>query len=122
MVRPTIVTRAGRGFQTGNQFRMTGERARCYASAMRKSLHWLAFSGRAAGLRLAIRSVAVAFCLGRMAAAQPPVPPAASAAPVADTPGPTLPVPDQANVRHDAPLGPNLPTIFVRSEERRVGE
>ena len=32
---------------------------------------------------------------------------------VAGTPGPNLPVPDQTNVRHDAPLNPNLPTIFV---------
>jgi lysophospholipase L1-like esterase len=32
---------------------------------------------------------------------------------VAGTPGPTLPVPDKTNVRHDAALDPNLPTIFV---------
>jgi hypothetical protein len=30
---------------------------------VRESLRWLSFSGRAAGLRLAIQSVAVAFCL-----------------------------------------------------------
>jgi lysophospholipase L1-like esterase len=34
-------------------------------------------------------------------------------APVAGTPGLALPVPDQANVRHDLPLDPNLPTIFI---------
>jgi rhamnogalacturonan acetylesterase len=34
-------------------------------------------------------------------------------APVAGQPGPALPIPDQSNVRHDAPLDPNLPTIFV---------
>ena len=34
-------------------------------------------------------------------------------APIAGQPGPTLPVPDQSNVRHDAPLDPNLPTIFI---------
>ena len=33
--------------------------------------------------------------------------------PVAGTPGPALPVPDQSNVRRDAPLDPNLPTIFI---------
>ena len=32
---------------------------------------------------------------------------------VAGQPGPALPVPDQSNVRHDAPLDPNLPTIFI---------
>lgn len=32
---------------------------------------------------------------------------------VAGTPGPPLPVPDQAAVKQDAPLDPNLPTIFV---------
>jgi lysophospholipase L1-like esterase len=80
---------------------------------VRESLHWLSFSGRAAGFGLAIQSVAVAFCLATMAAAQAPFSPATPAAPVAGTPGPTLPVPDQANVRHDAPLDPNLPTIFV---------
>jgi lysophospholipase L1-like esterase len=32
---------------------------------------------------------------------------------VPGTPGPALPVPDQSNVRHDAALDPNLPTIFI---------
>ena len=45
-----------------------------------------------------------------MATAQPPVTPAA---PVAGTPGPTLPVPDQARVAQSVPLNPDLPTIFV---------
>ena len=36
-----------------------------------------------------------------------------ASAQVAGTPGPPLPVPDQTNVRHDAPLNPNLPTIFI---------
>jgi lysophospholipase L1-like esterase len=31
----------------------------------------------------------------------------------AGTPGPNLPVPEQTNVPRDAPLNPNLPTIFV---------
>src|SRR5580704_10392542 len=34
-------------------------------------------------------------------------------APVAGQPGPNLPVPDQTGVPQDAPLNPNLPTIFV---------
>jgi len=34
-------------------------------------------------------------------------------APVAGVPGPNLPVPDQTGVQRDAPLNPNLPTIFV---------
>jgi lysophospholipase L1-like esterase len=38
---------------------------------------------------------------------------ALASAQVAGTPGPTLPVPDQSNVRRDAPLDPNLPTIFI---------
>jgi lysophospholipase L1-like esterase len=32
---------------------------------------------------------------------------------VAGTPGPNLPVPDQTGVQQNAPLNPNLPTIFV---------
>jgi rhamnogalacturonan acetylesterase len=32
---------------------------------------------------------------------------------VAGVPGPALPVPEQTNVPQDAPLNPNLPTIFV---------
>jgi lysophospholipase L1-like esterase len=38
---------------------------------------------------------------------------AISSAQVAGTPGPALPIPDQTNVRHDAPLNPALPTIFI---------
>jgi rhamnogalacturonan acetylesterase len=34
-------------------------------------------------------------------------------APVAGTPGPALPVPEQTNVPRDAPLNPKLPTIFI---------
>src|ERR1700679_1495298 len=37
----------------------------------------------------------------------PPTPP------VAGTPGPALPIPDQTNVRHDVALNPALPTIFI---------
>ncbi len=37
----------------------------------------------------------------------------AAAAPIAGQPGPNLPVPDQVGVPHDAPLNPNLPTIFI---------
>ena len=36
-----------------------------------------------------------------------------STAPVAGVPGAALPVPDQSNVPHDAPLNPKLPTVFV---------
>jgi lysophospholipase L1-like esterase len=45
-----------------------------------------------------------------MAAAQTPGLPTS---PVAGTPGPNLPVPDQTGVPQNAPLNPNLPTIFV---------
>jgi len=34
-------------------------------------------------------------------------------APVAGTPGPALPVPEQTNVPRDAALNPKLPTIFI---------
>jgi rhamnogalacturonan acetylesterase len=34
-------------------------------------------------------------------------------APVAGQPGPNLPVPEQTNVPQNAPLDPNLPTIFI---------
>jgi rhamnogalacturonan acetylesterase len=34
-------------------------------------------------------------------------------APVPGQPGPALPVPEQTNVPHDAPLNPALPTIFI---------
>ncbi len=36
-----------------------------------------------------------------------------ASAQVAGTPGPALPIPDQSNVRHDTPLNPALPTIFI---------
>lgn len=36
-----------------------------------------------------------------------------SQAPAFGVPGPILPVPNQSNVRHDAPLNPALPTLFI---------
>ena len=52
--------------------------------------------------RAAASAVALSLALVRFGSAQ-----------VAGQPGPALPVPDQSNVRHDAPLDPNLPTIFI---------
>jgi rhamnogalacturonan acetylesterase len=57
----------------------------------------------------ALSCVVSTFVLAFAAAAFAQAPPA----PVAGTPGPALPIPDQSNVRQAAALNPALPTIFI---------